>query len=318
MTDPNDQRDLAELADAVGYPDHDAATRAHDALLTRGDLGRLAGLIEWLAGARSLYPIDQLARPRVVVVAADHAVADDGVSRWSPTLTERTIAEIESGAAPLAELATLAAAGIAIERLTDASPSAAVELGAAAADREVDYGAELLIVGNLGAGSTTVAAAAISVLTSTEPAKVIGRGGRPIDDLMWMRKVAAVRDARRQAWPVRADPIEVLSRIDGADIAFLAGLLLRASARQTPVLLDGVVAAAAALVANTATVLASRWWQVAQLTGEPAQAVAAQALRLDPIVDFAMAGGDGTGGLVALGLLRAALALDRPDASADV
>jgi nicotinate-nucleotide--dimethylbenzimidazole phosphoribosyltransferase len=319
VTAPNVQRDLADLAATVRYPDHEAATRAHDALLTRGDLGQLAGLVEWLAGCRSQYPISAIARPRLVIVAADHDVAEQGVSRLSATSTHQAITAIESGAAPLAELAALVQATIRIERLTDAaSLGAAVEQGAALADDEIDAGTDLLIVGNLGAGSTTIAAVTIAVLTATEPAKAVGRGGRPIDDLAWMQKVAAVRDARRRGWPYRTDAMELLARVDGADIALLSGLLLRAAARQTPVLLDGVVAAAAALVANTATVIAPRWWQAAQLTGEPAQEVALRALPLEPIVDFAMATGDGTGGLVALGLLRAALALDRSSGSADV
>jgi nicotinate-nucleotide--dimethylbenzimidazole phosphoribosyltransferase len=318
VTATNPHRDLAGLAATVSYPDHEAATRAHDALLTRGDLGRLAGLVEWLAGARAQYPIGEIARPRVVVVVADHSVAEHGVSRLSPASTQRSVAEIESGAAPLAELAALAQTGIRLERVADSTtPSTAIEQGAALADDEIDAGTDLLIVGNLGAGSTTIAAAAISVLTATEPVKVIGRGGRPIDDLAWMHKVAAVRDLRRRAWPHRSDQLELLAAIDGADLGLLAGLLLRASARQTPVLLDGVAAAAAALIANTVTIFAARWWQAAQLTGEPAQAVALRELRLDPVVDFAMATGDGAGGLVALGVLRAALALDR-SASADV
>jgi nicotinate-nucleotide--dimethylbenzimidazole phosphoribosyltransferase len=317
VTAPNPPRDLAELATSVSYPDHEAATRAHDALLTRGDLGRLARLLEWLAGTRAHYPIHDIARPRLVLVVADHRIADQGVSRLSPATTNQAVTAIESGAAPLAELAAFAHTGIALERMADATTaSAAIEQGAALADREIDAGADLLIVGNLGAGSTTIAAAAISALTATEPVKVIGRGGRPIDDLAWMHKVAAVRDARRIAWAHRDDVTDLLASIDGIDIALLSGLLLRASARQTPVLLDGVVAAAAALIANTASAYASRWWQAAQLTGEPAQAVALRDLRLDPIVDFTMAAGDGTGGLVALGVLRAALALDRSAASA--
>jgi len=144
-----------------------------------------------------------------------------------------------------------------------------------------------------------------AVITSTEPVKVIGRGGG-IDDDTWMRKATAVRDARLRAWPHRAAPAELLAVAGGADIAAMAGFLVRAASRRTPVLLDGVMAAAAALVAQDIQPRCVRWSRAAQRTSEPAQALALRRLGLEPILDLGVEAGDGTGGLLAVPVLRAA------------
>jgi len=101
----------------------------------------------------------------------------------------------------------------------------------------------------------------------------------------------------------------------------LAGVLLQAASRRVPVLFDGVVSAAAALIAQAVSPGAVRWWQPAQLTGDPGFELVNKALGLDPIVNFRMGTGDGSGGLIALGVLRAALTLgggEKSEASAHV
>src|SRR5439155_10277836 len=94
--------------------------------------------------------------------------------------------------------------------LTADEATSAIEAGITIADQEVDAGADLLIVGDMGIGNTTPAATLISVLTDTEPIKVVGRG-TGIDDAGWIRKCAAIRDARRRSWPHRDDLTELLS-----------------------------------------------------------------------------------------------------------
>jgi nicotinate-nucleotide--dimethylbenzimidazole phosphoribosyltransferase len=121
-----------------------------------------------------------------------------------------------------------------------------------------------------------------------------------------MRKVTAIRDARLRAWEHRAEPVELLATAGGADVAAMVGFLVHASARRTPVLLDGVVAAAAALVVQELQPRCVRWWRAAQRTGEPAQAVALRRLGLDPLLDLGVDVGDTTGGLLAVPVLRAA------------
>jgi nicotinate-nucleotide--dimethylbenzimidazole phosphoribosyltransferase len=302
--------DVAELADQISWPDFDAATQAHDALIHRADIGRLAGLIEWLAGVQGEFPIREIRRPRVVLVVADHEQADTGASRLTPADTARTIAAVADATAPVARLASRDGVGIRVEQV-DAGDSAAAAFlrGAAIADAEVDAGTDLIIVGNVGAGSTTTAAAIVSLLAGVEPIKAIGRGGSRIDDTGWMHKISAIRDARHLGRPLRDDLGALLTALGAADIAVLTGLLLGAAARRTPVLIDGVVAAAAALVADEAKPGLRRWWRAAQRTGEPALDVVLRLFDLTPVLDLEMAAGDGRGGLLALELLRSALVI---------
>jgi len=176
-----------------------------------------------------------------------------------------------------------------------------VQAGIDVADDEIDSGTDLIVVGDLGVGATTVAAVLVSVITNTEPVKVVGRGGGAgIDDNTWMRKTTAVRDARLRAWEVRAAPVDLLATAGGADVAAMVGFLIRAAVRRTPVLLDGVVAAAAALVVQELQPRCVRWWRAGQRTSEPAQAVALRRLGLEPILDLGVAAGDGSGALLAV------------------
>ena len=119
----------------------------------------------------------------------------------------------------------------------------------------------------------------VAALTGAEPVAVVGRGSG-IDDEAWMRKAAAVRDALRRARPHARDPLALLRVAGGADLAVLAGFLAQAAVRRTPVLLDGLVVVAAALVADELAPGARDWWLLAQRSPEPALALAAEHLEL--------------------------------------
>jgi nicotinate-nucleotide--dimethylbenzimidazole phosphoribosyltransferase len=132
--------------------------------------------------------------------------------------------------------------------------------------------------------------------------------GTGIDDAGWARKTAAVRDAMFRAEPVLSDPVALLQRCGGADLAGLAGFCAQAAVRRTPLLLDGLAVTAAALIAERLAPGARLWWQAGHLSTEPAHALALAQLGLDPIVDLKMRLGEGTGAAVALPVLRAAVA----------
>lgn len=184
---------------------------------------------------------------------------------------------------------------------------AAIAAGRTIADQEVDAGADLLIAGDMGIGNTTPATTLVAALTATEPVAVVGRG-TGVDDEGWARKTAAIRDALFRARQVKADPVALLAVCGGADLAAMAGFLAQAALRRTPVLLDGMVVTAAALVADRLAPGAKTWWQAAHLSTEPAHAVALQRLQLTPILDLGMRLGEGSGAAVALPVLRAAVA----------
>lgn len=175
----------------------------------------------------------------------------------------------------------------------------AVAVGRAIADEEIDSGADLLIPGAIGVGATTPASTLVAAITGTEPVAVIGRGSG-IDDDAWMRKCSAVRDALRRARPHVRDPFALLRIVGGTDIAALTGFLLQAAQRRTPVLLDGVVVVAAAMVADEISGSARAWWLAAQGSPEPALTIAHNHLGLAPAVDTQMRTTDGTGAVALL------------------
>jgi nicotinate-nucleotide--dimethylbenzimidazole phosphoribosyltransferase len=159
----------------------------------------------------------------------------------------------------------------------------------------------------MGIGNTTPATVLIAALTGSEPVAVVGRG-TGIDDAGWMRKTAAVRDALYRARRDVNDPVALLRICGGADLAAMAGFCAQAAVRRTPVLLDGVVVTAAALVAERLAPGARQWWQAGHRSTEPAHARALSELSLTPIVDLGMRLGEGTGAAVALPIVRAAVA----------
>jgi nicotinate-nucleotide--dimethylbenzimidazole phosphoribosyltransferase len=189
--------------------------------------------------------------------------------------------------------------------MTVARATAAFASGRAIADEEVDRGADLLIPGDMGIGNTTAAATLICLLTGTEVADVVGRG-TGIDDDAWMRKCTAVRDAAHRGRPLLGNPLELLAEVAGADFAAMTGFLVQAAVRRTPVLLDGVVSGAAALVAHRIAHAAKHWWLAGHRSTEPAHARALERLGLEPVLDLGLRLGEGTGALAALPLVQAA------------
>lgn len=320
----------------VPTPDAEAAAaaRARQDNLTkpRGALGRLEDLSVWVSSCQGVCPPTQFERARVVVFAADHGVARTGVSAYPPEVTAQMVANIDAGGAAINVLAELAGAGVRVvdvavdtdtpgthrvrrsseniavaDALSEDEVAAAVATGRDIADEEVDSGADLLIAGDMGIGNTTAATVLVCALTNTEPVAVIGRG-TGIDDAGWIRKTAAVRDALYRVHPVRSDPVAVLRVGGGADLAAMAGFLAQAALRRTPVLLDGMVVTSAALVAERLAPGARAWWQAGHRSTEPAHALALAQLELEPIVDLGMRLGEGSGAMVALPVVRAAIA----------
>lgn len=281
-------------------------------------LGRLADAAAWLSGCQGVCPPRAVRLPRVVVFAADHGVAAHGVSARAAGSTFELVAELRAGSGPLAELTATTAAGVRVvepepaarpidteDALTSDEALAAVRAGMAAADAEVDEGADLLVASCVSVGVTTSAAVLVSVLTGQEPVAVVGRGSG-IDDAGWMRKTTAVRDALRRAKPHIAEPLRLLAAAGGADLAALTGFLLQASARRTPVLLGGLSVTAAAVVAEELVPGAREWWLAGSTSTEPAHDLALEHLDLTPLLDLRLGGDAPAAGVVALPLVTAA------------
>ena len=322
-------------------PDDVAATAARERQksLTKppGSLGRLEDLSVWVAACQGVCPPRQFERTRVVVFAGDHGVTASGVSAFPPEVTAQMVANFDAGGAAVNVLAGVAGAGVRVvdiavdcdepltpaigahkvrrssrnlaveDPLTADEVRAAVQAGKQIADEEVDAGADLLIAGDMGIGNTTAATTLVAVITGTEPVAAVGRG-TGIDDAGWMRKTTAVRDAMYRARHHAGDPMALLQTCGGADLAAMAGFCAQAAVRRTPLLLDGVVVTAAALVADRLAPGARQWWQAGHRSTEPAHSLALARLDLEPIVDLKMRLGEGTGALVAVPIVRAAVA----------
>jgi nicotinate-nucleotide--dimethylbenzimidazole phosphoribosyltransferase len=325
----------------VTAPDADvaAAARARQDRLTKplGSLGRLEDLSVWVASCQGMCPPRQFQRSRVVVFAGDHGVTSAGVSAYPAEVTAQMVANFDAGGAAINVLAEAAGASVRVvdiavnaaeplsaaigahkvrrgsgniaveDALSAEETAAAIDAGRRIADEEVDSGADLLIAGDMGIGNTTAATTLIAALTNSEPVAVVGRG-TGIDDAGWARKTAAIRDALYRARGLSADPVGLLRVCGGADFAAMAGFCAQAAVRRTPVLLDGVVVTAAALVADRLAPGARQWWQAGHRSTEPAHALALQQLDLEPIIDLRMRLGEGTGAAVALPVVRAAVA----------
>jgi nicotinate-nucleotide--dimethylbenzimidazole phosphoribosyltransferase len=335
---------------AIEEPDEAVAAkaRARQDTLTKpaGSLGRLEELSIWVAACQGVCPPNQFERARVVVFAGDHGVTSAGVSAFPAEVTAQMVANFDAGGAAINVLAEAAGAtvrvvdiavdvdephsaaigahkvrrssgNIAVEDAMSADEAqVAVEAGRRIADEEVDAGADLLIAGDMGIGNTTAATVLIAALTGTEPVAIVGRG-TGINDAGWSRKVAAVRDALYRARGLTADPLGLLRVCGGADLAAMAGFCAQAAVRRTPVLLDGVVVTAAALVADVLAPGARQWWRAGHRSTEPAHTLALERLELEPIVDLSMRLGEGTGAAVALPVVRAAIATLRSMATFD-
>ncbi|MFB6394535.1 nicotinate-nucleotide--dimethylbenzimidazole phosphoribosyltransferase [Polymorphospora lycopeni] len=183
---------------------------------------------------------------------------------------------------------------------------AAVAVGIDTADRLVDAGAGLLVTGDMGIANTTPAAALVAAFTGADPLDVTGRG-TGIDDGTYERKVAVVRAALARHAPDPADPVGVLAAVGGLEHAALAGFVLAGAARRVPVLVDGVIAAAGALAAAALAPDARGAMVAGHRSAEPGATVALRHLGLTPLLDLGMRLGEGSGAMLAVPVVAAAV-----------
>ena len=192
----------------------------------------------------------------------------------------------------------------------------AVETGIKVAADLVDEGNRCLITGDMGIANTTASAALIAVFTGSTPALVTGRG-TGIDDPTWARKVEVVRRALDLHRCDPASPLEALAAVGGLEHAALAGFILGGAARRVPVLLDGVIACAAAVAARAFAPQVTDYLIAGHLSTEPGALRALDALGLQPLLDLGMRLGEGSGAVLALPVVAAAARVLRDMATFD-
>ncbi|NYE38560.1 nicotinate-nucleotide--dimethylbenzimidazole phosphoribosyltransferase [Nocardioides cavernae] len=306
-----------------------------------GALGRVGEVGAWLAAAQGEVPPRPLTDVRLVVLAGDHGVAAHGVSAYPSAVTEAMVRTIVAGRAGVSALAAAHGVDVTVldvavdadlsdlpaavtarklrrgsgaihleDALTRDEAERSLALGAELAGELVDDGAQLLMTGDLGIGNTTVAAALVAATLGLPADEVTGRG-TGIDDDGWARKRDVVAAALVRAEGRTSDPVEVLTALGSADLATATGFLVEASRRGVPVLLDGLMSVACAVVAQAMAPGAAAWWLAGHRSTEPAQEHALKSLGLEPLLDLGMRLGEGSGAVAALPVLRSGIAVLR-------
>ncbi|WP_181790925.1 nicotinate-nucleotide--dimethylbenzimidazole phosphoribosyltransferase, partial [Streptomyces phytophilus] len=300
-----------------------------------GSLGMLEIISAQLCGLSRKCPPPVPEPAAVAVFAGDHGVHAQGVTPWPQEVTGQMVANFLGGgavcnafAAQVGAEVCVVDAGVAAElpataglvprkvrkgtadmtagpAMTREEALRAVEVGIETARDLVAAGNKALLTGEMGIANTTASAALVAVFTDTEAAEVTGRG-TGVDDETYARKVEAVRRAIEVNRPDPSDPIGVLAAVGGLEHAALVGYILAGSSLRTPVVLDGVSAGAAALVARAVAPEALAACIAGHRSPEPGHTAALTKLGLRPLIDLDLRLGEGTGALLALPLVQSA------------
>jgi nicotinate-nucleotide--dimethylbenzimidazole phosphoribosyltransferase len=324
-----------------------AARERQDALTKpRGSLGVLEDVSVQLAGLAGECPAPLPQPAAVGVFAGDHGVHAEGVTPWPQEVTAQMVANFLAGGAVINAVAAQAGAEVVVvdvgvagdvpadtgllarkvrrgtgdivrePAMTRQEAVVAVEAGIGVARELVAAGNRCLLTGDMGIANTTASAALVAVFTGALPAEVTGRG-TGVDDAMLAHKIEVVGAALRLHRPDPADPVGVLAAVGGLEHAALAGFVLGAAALRVPVVLDGVIAGSAALVAAALAPDAVAAMIAGHRSVEPGAARALAHLGLRPLVDLDLRLGEGSGAVLALGLVQSAARILRDVATFD-
>lgn len=310
----------AVLEQAPG-PDADAraGAEARNAQLTKpmGALGRLEDLAIWYAGWRG-QACPALERPQVIVFAANHGVTARGVSAFPPEVTAQMVANFEAGGAAVNQLARVAGAEMVVVPLELERPTADFSQGPAMSEGEVvaallagwnavDPAADLLVVGEMGIGNTTSAAAIAHALLGGAPGDWTGRGTGVDDDGLAL-KTRVVAEALAANPGAAQDPLEALRCLGGRELAAMAGAIARARVARIPVILDGFICTAAAATLERAVPGALDHAVAGHVSAEAAHGRLLDAIGKEALLSLGLRLGEGSGAVLAINILKSAIA----------
>ena len=330
---------MADRRSELTIPPLDAAARAtaadRQSRLTKppGSLGRLETMAADIAAMQST--TEPTVDPAVVVtMAADHGVATEGVSAYPQSITAGMVRNFQEGGAAVTALCDANGVenvvvdmgvagevpdGVVDKRIAEGTANIAEEPAmsreqareAIAAGRSVvaDHAAEARVVGlgEMGIGNTT-SSAAITALVTDQPVETVTGHGTGIDEQTRATKVEVIERAIETTDPDPTEPIDVLRSVGGFEIAGLVGVTLAAASRRTPVVVDGVIAGAAALLAAELEPRVADYLLGSHASADPGHEAQLDSLGVDPCFDYGMRLGEGTGAAVAIGIYRAACA----------
>ncbi|WP_322488974.1 nicotinate-nucleotide--dimethylbenzimidazole phosphoribosyltransferase [Chloroflexus sp.] len=329
---------LTQTINHIGPLDDQAATaaRRRQDMLTKpaGSLGRLEELSIRIAGITGRER-PRLTKPAVIVMAADHGVARQGVSAFPAEVTPQMVLNFLRGGAAINVLARYVGAQVIVVDIGVAAdlpshpelvsrklaygtadfshePAMSLELaqqaiavGITCANEAIDRGVDLLATGEMGIANTTAASAIVAAITGRPAAEVTGRG-TGIDDASLARKIAVIERALALHQPNPRDGLDVLAKVGGLEIGGLAGVILGAAARRVPVVIDGFISGAAALIAATLAPAAVNYMIAGHRSVERGHVAVYSQLDLQPLLDLNMRLGEGTGAVLAMSICQAA------------
>ncbi|MBX0328235.1 nicotinate-nucleotide--dimethylbenzimidazole phosphoribosyltransferase [Oscillochloris sp. ZM17-4] len=311
-----------------------ASDRQDQLTKPQGALGRLETLSVQVAGITGA-PRPRLRKPAVVVMAADHGVARQGVSPFPPEVTPQMVMNFLAGGAAINALSRHVGAQVAVvdigvaadlpahpdlisrklalgtadlsaePAMSRAQAQAAVEVGIEVATMMIDAGCDILATGEMGIGNTTPSSAIVATLTGLPVGEVTGRGAG-VDDAGLRRKVALIEAALALHRPNPADALDVLAKVGGFEIGGMAGLMIGAAARRVPVMIDGFISGAAALIACALAPAAQPYLIATHRSVERGHQAVFARLDLEPLFDLGMRLGEGTGAVLGISLVQAA------------
>ncbi|MBL8903155.1 MAG: nicotinate-nucleotide--dimethylbenzimidazole phosphoribosyltransferase [Rhizobiales bacterium] len=297
-----------------------AQCKARDAQLTKppGSLGKLESMAEWVAAWQGNYP-PKIARPVVAVFAGNHGVVAQGVAAYPAEVTKQMVLNFQGGGAAVNQICKTFDLGLKVFELALENPTKDITENAAMDEADcaatmaygmeaIAGGCDLLCIGEMGIGNTTIAAAICHGLYGGRPEDWVGPG-TGVDAEGLKRKASAVARAVALHKAHLSDPLEVLRRLGGRELAAMAGAILAARTQRVPVLIDGYVASAAAAVLHAMRPDALDHCLAAHCSAEPAHRILLRKLGKEPILDLGMRLGEASGAALAAGLLKAAVNL---------
>ncbi len=310
--------DIRELLDNLPGPDMAAvqSVRERNSVLTKppGALGRLEEIAEWLAAWTGRPPA--VTRPLVAVFAGNHGVTKHGVSPFPAEVTAQMVENFAAGGAAINQICIANDLGLKVFDLALEFPTGDITEEAALDERScaatmafgmeaIAGGTDLLCIGEMGIGNTTIAAAIFYGLYGGKAEDWVGPGtGAQGEGLK--RKIDAVEKAVQLHRQHLGDPLELLRRLGGREIAAMSGAILAARMERIPVIIDGFVATSAAAVLHAANPAALDHCIVGHVSAEPGHIKAIERMQKTPLLAMGMRLGEGTGAALAAGIVKSA------------
>lgn len=299
-----------------------------------GSLGRLESLAKQIVGiTHNIAP--RLSQKVIITMAADHGVAQEGVSAYPQVVTQQMVANFLRGGAGINVLARHVGARVVVVDIgvaADLTPHpdlvvrkvgygthsiaqgpamtceqacAAIQAGRDIVEHEITRGVDIIGTGDMGIGNTTASSAITAAMTGAPVEHVTGRG-TGIDDATHTKKIEVIQRALTVNRPDPSDPLDVLAKVGGFEIAGLVGVILEGARARRPVVVDGFISGVAALIAAGLEPRVKAYLIASHLSQEPGHRVVLEHLGLHPILDLNLRLGEGTGAALAMSLAEAA------------